>query len=269
MPIAADRPEFAPPPQPGLLGGLAFAILAHSMLLLALALGVQWTRESKVLTAEAELWSQLPQQAALKVEPPPPPPAPEPKPKPVVQPKPEPVKREVDIAQEREREKQKKKLEAQRLQEEEKKKKEAAAKEKEKERKELEAKKAKQKEEEARKLAKQYESDLKRIQGMASGVPGATAARSSGPSDSWAGRIRARVRPNIVFGDEVSGNPKAEVEVHMAPDGTITNKRVVKSSGIRSWDDAVLRALDKTEVLPRDIDGQVHSPVILEFRPKD
>jgi colicin import membrane protein len=54
----------------------------------------------------------------------------------------------------------------------------------------------------------------------------------------------------------------------MAPDGTITGRRLVKSSGHRSWDDAVLRALDKTEVLPRDVDGRVHSPVIIEFRPK-
>ena len=95
-----------------------------------------------------------------------------------------------------------------------------------------------------------------------------TAMRSAGPSDSYAGRIQARVRPHIVFTDDVSGNPKAEVEVRMAPDGTIVSRRLVKSSGVRSWDEAVLRALDKTEVLPRDVDGRIHTPLIIEFRPK-
>ena len=100
------------------------------------------------------------------------------------------------------------------------------------------------------------------------GEPG-TALRSSGPSDSYAGRIRARVRPNVVFTDDVSGNPTAEVEVRMAPDGTIVSRKITKSSGVRSWDEAVLRALDKTEILPRDVDGRVHTPLIIAFRPKD
>jgi colicin import membrane protein len=71
-----------------------------------------------------------------------------------------------------------------------------------------------------------------------------------------------------VFTDDVSGNPKAEVEVRMAPDGTITSRRLVKSSGVRSWDEAVLRALDRTEVLPRDVDGRIHTPLTIEFRPR-
>jgi colicin import membrane protein len=72
-----------------------------------------------------------------------------------------------------------------------------------------------------------------------------------------------------VFTDEISGNPVAEVEVRMAPDGTITGRKITKSSGIPSWDNAVLRALDKTEVLPQDVDGAVHTPLTLVFRPKD
>ena len=40
------------------------------------------------------------------------------------------------------------------------------------------------------------------------------------------------MRPNIVFGDQVAGNPTAEVEVRAAPDGTIVGRRLVKSSGI-------------------------------------
>ena len=72
-----------------------------------------------------------------------------------------------------------------------------------------------------------------------------------------------------MFTDDVPGNPTTVVEVRLAPDGTIIGKRVTKASGVRSWDDAVMRALDRTEVLPLDVDGRVHTPMELVFRPRD
>ena len=36
-----------------------------------------------------------------------------------------------------------------------------------------------------------------------------------------------------------------------------------------AWDEAVLRAITKTEMLPRDTDGRVPSPLVISFRPKD
>jgi colicin import membrane protein len=42
----------------------------------------------------------------------------------------------------------------------------------------------------------------------------------------------------------------------------------VRSSGLKAWDDAVIRALERTGELPRDVDGRVPSPVIIEFKPK-
>ena len=115
---------------------------------------------------------------------------------------------------------------------------------------------------------------MKRIAGLAgaSGSENATgtAMKSSGPSDSYGGRIRARVKPNITFDpSSVSGNPAAEVEVRCAPDGTIVSKKLTKSSGNAAWDNAVLKAIDKTEILPRDTDGRVHSPLLLVFKPND
>ena len=59
------------------------------------------------------------------------------------------------------------------------------------------------------------------------------------------------------------------MEVRLAPDGTIVSSKIVKSSGVKSWDDAVLRAIDKTEVLPKDVDGRVPSPFKIEFRPRE
>jgi colicin import membrane protein len=320
MPSAADRLEFAPPPQPGLVRAFVLAIIAHVLLMIALTWGINWNHESENAAAEAELWSSVPRQAAPpEVQPPPPPPAPAPAPPPppaprVAPPPPPPVPREPDIAQQREKLKQElaqrkqqelerqkllearkkieelerqKKLEALKKREEldREKKLEARKKEEvlkkqqvaekatadEKKRQKEELAKAKERQEEE-KVAKLRNEQLERMKGLASatGAPKSTgtAPRSSGPSDSYAGRIRARVKPNIVFTDDIAGNPMAEVEVHMSPDGTITSRRLVKSSGVRSWDEAVLRAVDKTEVLPRDVDGRVHSPLFIEFKPK-
>jgi len=58
------------------------------------------------------------------------------------------------------------------------------------------------------------------------------------------------------------------VEVRTSPDGTIIARKIIKSSGVKAWDEAVLKAIDKTEVLPRDTDGRVPPALIIEFRPK-
>lgn len=308
MTAATDRLEFAPPPQPGLVRAFVLAILAHLLLMLALTWGINWNRESENVAAEAELWASVPQQAAPRVVEAPPPPPPEPAEQRVAPTTPPPpAPREADIALEREKLKQEqalrkqqelerqkklearkkreelereKKLEARKKQEELKRQQvaEQKAAEEKKRKKAEELAKAKARQEEAKaqqeeaKVATQRKENLDRIKGLAgaTGAPTATGAaqRSAGPSDSYAGRIRARVRPNIVFTDDIAGNPTAEVEVRVAPDGTITSRRLLKSSGIKSWDEAVLRALDKTETLPRDVDGRVHSPLHIEFRPK-
>lgn len=126
---------------------------------------------------------------------------------------------------------------------------------------------------EEKQLAKMREDNMRRLQGLA-GATGAenatgTAQRSAGPSGSYGGKVAAKVKPNIVYPDAISGNPRAEVEVRLSPDGTIVGKRLVQSSGNKAWDDAVLRALDKTETLPRDVDGRVPPSLTIGFRPQD
>ena len=115
--------------------------------------------------------------------------------------------------------------------------------------------------------------NLERMQGMAgaSGGPNATgtALKSSGPSASYAGRLIGRIKPNITYPGDVLGNARAEVEVRVAVDGTILSRRIVQSSGNRAWDEAVLRAIDKTQILPRDTDGRVPPVIVLGFRPLD
>lgn len=259
---APERGEFDPPPAPGLGRGIVLALLAHGLLLLALTLGVQWKRQAENLSVEAELWSALPQQAAPRVAETPPP---------VVRrvPAPEPPRPTVDISVEKEKRRltsEKNKVERERM---EKKEKEARTQEKQ-----MVDKKAS---EESKKrdldAAKQREVNLQRIAGLASatGTPAATgnALQSSGPSQGYAGRIRARVKPNIVFAEDIAGNPTADVQVRVAPDGTIVGRELIKPSGVKSWDEAILKAIDKTETLPRDVDGRVPSAMVISFRPKD
>jgi len=125
----------------------------------------------------------------------------------------------------------------------------------------------------AKQLEAQRQKNLQRIAGLAgaSGGPSATgtALKSAGPSASYAGRIKARIKPNIVFTEDINGNPTAEVKVRTAPEGSIIGRKLLKSSGNKAWDDAVLRAIDKTEALPRDTDGRVPPVLVISFRPKD
>jgi colicin import membrane protein len=319
MSLAADRPEFAPPPQRGTFRALLLALIAHALLIIALTWGVSWRREAENDAVEAELWSTTIQQAAPRaVAPTPPPPAPAPTPAPPPPPPPPPppqaarppepappppkqpdiaLEREKKLKEQKEREReeevvkqqQQKKLEAARKAALEKKEQEAkereraedeAERKKEQQQKLAEAKKkqeaeaAKKKEAEA-KAAAQASADraatLKRMQAMAGTGGEGNAARSSGPSGSYGGKVAAAVRPNVVFPEAelVSGNPGAEFDVRLAPDGTIVGTpTLVKTSGLPNWDEAALRALQKTEKLPRDIDGTVPPRLIVTLRPK-
>jgi colicin import membrane protein len=278
MQASADSLAFAPPPEPAAFRGFALAVIAHLLLLIALTWGINWQRDDQASAVEAELWSSIPQEAA----PPPAPPQPEVKQPPVVQPAPPPpVAKQPDIAVERE--KQRREEEARKRQEEEQRKQLEAQKRKleeqqklaeEKKQKEELAKQDKQKKElEAKKLDQLRKEQLARMQALAAGTGSptsqGTAATSKGPSASYAAKIAARIKPNIVFTDVVSGNPTAEAVVRVAPDGTIVNVKLTKSSGVKAWDDAVVRAIEKTERIPRDVDGTVVSQFPISFRPND
>ncbi len=282
MHTAADRFEFAPPPPPGLMRAFSLAVVAHLLLLAALTWGVSWKRDAQTPAVEAELWSAVPQQAAPKlVEAPP---EPEPKPAPPPPPKAEPVVSQADIALAREKERKAK----EKLEQEKREKEKLAQLKREQEKRELEKKLAEEKkkkeleaqkkdklkdQEEAKLREKMRQENLKRMAGLAGATGGpsstGTALKSAGPSASYAGRIIGRIKPNIVFTDDISGNPVAEVEVRTAPDGTIVGRKILKSSGVKAWDDAVLKAIDKTEVLPRDTDGRVPPALVITFRPRD
>jgi len=127
--------------------------------------------------------------------------------------------------------------------------------------------------EEAR-LAQQREENLRRMMNQAGAAASSApstgnAATSAAPSANYSARLVALIRSNIVFTGAVNALATAEVEVRASPSGTILSRRLVKSSGQPDWDDAVLRAVDRTATLPRDTDGRVPPVLIVTFRPRE
>jgi len=288
---AFPQDNLLPQPTGGLAPGAAAALLVHAGLIAALTISIDWrSRQPEVVAAE--LWAAVPQTAAPAPPPPvavapapaPAPPAPTPPAPPVVKPPPQP---DPDIALERERrlkaEKQKadddlKKAEADRKRKADEKK---AEEKKEADRKKQEAaeaarvaaEKAEEKADDERR-EKQRQENLRRMMGQAGTTPTTsgstgTAAQNAAPSANYLSRLRKLVRDQVVFNGTVPGNAAAEVAVTTAPGGTIISSRLIKSSGHKEWDEAVIRALEKLGSLPRDTDGRVPPSLTLVFRQTD
>ena len=274
--------EFAPPPSPGAGRALVLALIIHGLLLLALTWGVHWQDQSQDMSVEAELWSSIPQPVAAKgqtPEPvqdvvqadPKPTPTPRPQPaqpvtpaKPLVDPQIAIDQQKKKEAQDKAREEAKAKREA-KLQED-KEKKAAQAKERE-----------RQQAEELKRAEERHLDEVKRLRGLAEATGNATdtgkAVKAAGPSASYLGRLRARIKPNITFSDAqlqtVVGNPAAEVVVICSPSGQIMGVKLKVKSGNDAWDQAVLNAVDKTGSFPRDENGNMPSEITFSMRPRD
>lgn len=269
-----------PQPPGGTAPGAALSLAVHVGLIAALALSVNWrVRQTEV--AAAELWASVPQVAAPRAVEPPPPPAPAPAPTPAPPPPPpapSPAQqREAEIATERAEKKARQEKEereaAERL-----KKQRAAEEERQRELAEKKAAEQKQREAaearkaEAARAEKLRDEQMKRMLGSlgGTGAPNSqgTAERDAAPSQDYVNRLIAILRSNVVYADDGKGNPAVDIEVRATPGGTIISSRVVKKSGVPEWDEAALRAVEKTGTLPRQADGRVPTSLIITFRPK-
>ncbi len=152
---------------------------------------------------------------------------------------------------------------------------EARRKEEEARRKQEEARRLEQ---EAKEAEEQRQQQIKRLKSLGASATGPVdpikESQGSGkPSDSYLGRLRARVKPNITFSDSqlqsIRGNPAAEVEVIVSPSGQIIGMKLTQSSGNTAWDQAVLKAIEKTSTLPRDENGKIPPKIPFVFRPRD
>jgi len=112
------------------------------------------------------------------------------------------------------------------------------------------------------------QENIRRMQDLArSSAPPAAAAQ---PSDEYVARVTALIRSKINYNGLHAGNPLAVVRVRATADGRIVRINLMQRSGTPAWDDAVVRALQKTPALPRDDDGRIPATdIIIDFRPDD
>lgn len=301
-----ETTPYSIPKEPGRWRAVALAIFVHALLLAFLWIGIRWQNETPV-AIEAEIWSPQIREAAPPPAPALAQSEPEAKPEPVpahsssVQPKQaEPTETEPvvkpDIALEREKKAKQKRVEEEKIEkaklekaklekakaeteklDEEKKKREKKEQEKreqekkEQERKESAAKKRKQEAAEAKALAQAREEEMRRIASSVGSAGDAAQSQGSRDDASYMLKISARIRRNTNFTapNNVSENQHVEYEVKLLPDGSVAGIRKLKSSGIPRFDEAVERAIEKSQPYPADRSGAVPKSFVLSHKPKD
>lgn len=88
--------------------------------------------------------------------------------------------------------------------------------------------------------------------------------------EAYAGRIKAKIRGNIVLPPDLRGNPEAIFDVVQLPTGEVLSVKLRKSSGHAGYDQAVERAVLKSSPLPRPDRPELFQRALeLKFRPLD
>ena len=96
----------------------------------------------------------------------------------------------------------------------------------------------------------------------------ATARARAKAEGDYVGKIRAKVKGNIILAIDVAGNPEAVFDVVQLPTGEVLSVRLTKSSGNRAYDEAVERAINKSSPLPKPDQADVFQRQLsLKFRP--
>jgi colicin import membrane protein len=169
---------------------------------------------------------------------------------------------------ERELEEKKAKAEAEKKEAEKKKKDDAEKKKKE------DAEKKKKAAEEQKKLDAARADEMRRITGAA-GNPTSTgkAEKSTAPRSDpgYSAAITAKVKGNTSYAGSLDepGNPTATFRVEQLPTGEIISVKMIKSSGVPSFDDAVEKGINKSSPLPKKKDGTVERSLVINFHMKD
>ncbi|MFZ3285885.1 MAG: cell envelope integrity protein TolA [Telluria sp.] len=294
-PAAAGGVPYRVPPEPSRWPSITLAAVVHVGLLLFLWAGVSW-QNTEPVAVEAEIWDMKVQSAA----PPPPTPvaAPEPAPEPpppapkVSQPKveePSPPK-PPDIALERAKLKAEK-LKAEKLRQQEEKKQEekklAEEKDREKarelaekklEEKKLDEKKAAEKKARAKKEAAEQKAlenmRKEQMNSMLNAVGNiGTAQKASAPrrDNGYLASITSKIKSTTSYlgNTDLPGNPRAVFRIEELPTGEIISVKMIKSSGVPGFDEAVEKGIIKSSPLPKKKDGTVERSLEIAFSMKD
>jgi len=275
--MPSERPR-APAKTAGRWPALLLAIVVNAAFIGVLFFSIRWqNRQPAPVTAELyapatkAAVAEPPPVAKPEPAPPPPPPVAKPEPAPpppppVAVPKPEPKvdkpdPRAADIARKAKAEEERKAKEAERIEREKK----EADKKKQDEQKRV----AETRERQAREAA-ELKAQAEREKAARDAQQSAEAAARSRAEADYIRRIQAKVKGNVVLPPDMNGNPEAIFEVVQLPTGEIIDAVLRKSSGVRAYDEAVQRAIQKSSPLPRpDRPELFQRSLTLKFRPQD
>ena len=249
--MSTDSPILPRGNKPGKRISIALAIAVHLLLAGFLFYGVRWqTKATDVI--EVELVRAMPEPAAVATPatPPPPvavPPAPTVAPPPKPEPAPPPPKPDI-VIKDKEKPKPPPKVDPPRpridpFQE--------------------------QLKREAEQLTQRKQADSAAQELSQMKAAQAASARNKAMTD-YLGRIRGKIRGNIVVPPEVKGNPEAVFDVTQLPSGEIVTVRLKRSSGHATLDAAIERAILKSNPLPKPEPADLFSRSLeLRFKPLD
>jgi colicin import membrane protein len=131
--------------------------------------------------------------------------------------------------------------------------------------------KAKSEAAEQAKLDKARADEMQRITAGA-GTNGEAAKSTASRIDTgYLASITSKIKSTTSYpgSTDVAGNPKVVFKVEELPTGEIISVRLVKSSGIAAFDEAVERGINKASPLPKKKDGTVARTVEVAFSMKD
>ncbi len=235
----------------------------HLLFLTLLIFGVNWQKKVEPQANVVDLWTSLPSKAAPSAEPPPPEPPPPPQEvKPEVKPvEPPPVKEAAkpevakpDIALKEKAEKERRIVEE----------KQKEAKKREDESRAAQKQQQAQQAESAR-LAREQEDAQRRVAEQA-------AAAQAKLKNEYIGRIKEKIRRYIVLPPNIQGNPEAEFDVVLLPDGNVLAAKLRRASGVGAYDRAIEIAITKAQPLPMPPDPALlkeFRELNLKFRPQE
>lgn len=293
MRLALDAP-FVRNDNARLVAG-ALALGVHALFVLLLVFGVSWQTEHPA-PVMVDLWQSLPNAASQPVavpHPEPAKPAPAFKPeKPAPAPKPEaeePPPKVPDIALEKKRAETERLKKLKAIQEaDDQARKDAAQAEADTLKKARDKQQAEQKAEQKRQaLLRQLEADeLKQSMASESAANAARAAKQAEAQAAGARQaalsqtigkyrdlISATVRGNTRLPDNLKGNPQVRCLVKLLPTGDVVSVRVTQSSGNPAYDEAVVRAIEKSSPLPLPTEREARAAFVPELsfthRPKE
>ena len=271
MSALADA-RFAARPVPR-LAAAALSLGVHGLFVVMLVFGVSWQTQPAG-PVRVDLWEALPTVPPRAR----PQPAPSPEPVKAAPAKPAPVKpapapkpaaetpppRAPDIALEKKKAEEKAKAEA-------------AAREKQlAEQKRIEAQRREQEEAELmRRMADEEAAEAATLTQQAEARAAASRRQAEAASmiAQYRDRISAKVRGNTRLPDNLAGNPEVRIRVRLLPTGEVQSVQLTRSSGNPAYDDAVLRAIEKSSPLPLPADRDARAAFVPELsfvhRPKD